>query len=118
MECEIYKLELLCEEPKSVEWLKSQISERIGRVQGEFRQAAILHEWENFYHNIVDLPSSGGLPMLTLKAEVSSGTYIRSLCERLGLAIGCPTVAFEIKRVSVGDFSLSEAISVFPDDPL
>jgi tRNA pseudouridine55 synthase len=45
-------------------------------------------------------------------AEVSAGTYIRSLAHDLGQALGCGAHLTELRRTRAGEFNLSEAISL------
>ncbi len=42
--------------------------------------------------------------------DVGSGTYIRSLAEKLGEELGYPATLAELRRVSVGDFLLKDAL--------
>lgn len=44
--------------------------------------------------------------------EVSSGTYIRSLIQDLGSAIGVSAYTSALRRTRMGDFSLSQAVTV------
>jgi tRNA pseudouridine55 synthase len=45
-------------------------------------------------------------------AQVSAGTYIRSLAHDLGQALGCGAHLTELRRTQAGEFSLSEAVSL------
>ncbi len=45
-------------------------------------------------------------------AEVSAGTYIRSLAHDLGQALGCGAHLTELRRTQAGEFSLSQAITL------
>ncbi len=42
----------------------------------------------------------------------SSGTYVRTLCVDIGNSLGYPAHMSELKRTKVGDFSLSESITL------
>ena len=53
---------------------------------------------------------------LRLEVTVSSGTYVRALARDIGRALGSCAHADEIRRVSVGDFSIEEC-SPDPDSP-
>ncbi|KKP88744.1 MAG: tRNA pseudouridine synthase B [Berkelbacteria bacterium GW2011_GWA2_35_9] len=44
-----------------------------------------------------------------IKVECSSGTYVRSLVEKIGELLKIPTVAYSIKRTKVGNFDLKDA---------
>jgi tRNA pseudouridine55 synthase len=50
-------------------------------------------------------------PQLTLKADVSSGTYIRSLGEDLGKELGVGAYTNVLRRESVGSYSIDAAVS-------
>ncbi len=56
----------------------------------------------------------GGRENLKLKIEVhcTSGTYIRSLAHDLGQALGCGAYLEKLKRLAIGPFSLTEAVSL------
>jgi tRNA pseudouridine55 synthase len=45
-------------------------------------------------------------------AEVSAGTYIRSLAHDLGKALGCGAHLASLRRLSAGEFSLNRAVSL------
>ncbi|MEO7364592.1 MAG: tRNA pseudouridine(55) synthase TruB [Candidatus Saccharimonadales bacterium] len=49
-------------------------------------------------------------PEVKLIAEVSSGTYIRTLVEDLGGVIGCGAYTTALRRTTVGEFKLSDAV--------
>ncbi len=48
----------------------------------------------------------------TLEVACSKGTYIRTLCADIGKAIGCGGVMATLRRTSVGDFSLDNAVTL------
>lgn len=43
----------------------------------------------------------------TLTVECSAGTYIRTLCADIGAALGCGGVMSDLRRLSVGNFTLA-----------
>jgi tRNA pseudouridine55 synthase len=51
-------------------------------------------------------------PYVTFTASVSSGTYIRSLVEDIGAALGTGAYMHGLRRTVVGPFSLTDAIGV------
>jgi tRNA pseudouridine55 synthase len=51
-------------------------------------------------------------PLLTLGVTCSKGTYIRTLCEDIGLALGCGAHMVQLQRCRVGMFSLTQANSL------
>lgn len=46
------------------------------------------------------------------EAEVSPGTYIRTLCEQIGDELGCYGHLYELQRTAVGDFKIDDAVSL------
>ncbi len=48
-------------------------------------------------------------PVITIKVECSSGTYIRSLAHDLGKDLGTGAVLFSLTRTGIGDFKVSES---------
>lgn len=82
--------------------LLSSAEERIGRIEGDFRQEEIAASWRSAL-----LGREAALfPVLSFRADVSSGTYIRTLAVRIGALLGAPALAFSIKRTRVGPYSL------------
>lgn len=49
---------------------------------------------------------------LLFDVDCSKGTYIRSLCQDMGQALGIPSTMSFLVRTAVGNFHLSEAVSV------
>ena len=69
----------------------------IEKVVGDFRQREIILTWQE---QKMDL----SVMLVTFTAEVSSGTYMRSLAEKLGESLGVPALAYHIKRTRVGEY--------------
>ena len=51
-------------------------------------------------------------PYLKIDCKVSSGTYIRALGEDIGKALGVGGYLTELRRTEIGDFSVSEAVTL------
>ncbi|AQZ93619.1 tRNA pseudouridine(55) synthase TruB [Halopseudomonas phragmitis] len=49
---------------------------------------------------------------LRLEVHCSKGTYIRTLVEDIGQALGCGAHVAELRRIQAGPFSLSQAVSL------
>ena len=47
-------------------------------------------------------------PILKIRTHVSSGTYIRSLAEDMGKALGCGAYLTALRRTQIADFKLDE----------
>ncbi|MGZ6005006.1 MAG: tRNA pseudouridine(55) synthase TruB [Candidatus Saccharimonadales bacterium] len=52
------------------------------------------------------------MPKLSFKVKVSSGTYIRTLAEDIGKALGTGAYLTNLKRTQVGRFNLKDAIKL------
>lgn len=64
----------------------------------------------------VDLPSieilSVEIPVIKFRVECSKGTYIRSLCSDIGDKLGCGGTMQSLVRTRVGEFRLSDALTL------
>ncbi|MDB5238688.1 MAG: ine55, partial [Candidatus Parcubacteria bacterium] len=69
------------------------IASKIAVVRGDFRQEEILKQWD-----IVLGGSEKIFDALKLKVKCSSGTYMRSLADRMGKDAGTGGFALSIKR--------------------
>ena len=47
-------------------------------------------------------------PLLKIRTHVSSGTYIRTLAEDLGKALGCGAYCAELRRTKIADYDITE----------
>jgi tRNA pseudouridine55 synthase len=83
------------------------IEKRIALVGGDFRQEEILSSWNDFLKK-----NTQGLYVIEAVVDVSSGTYIRVLCEEIGKVLGFPALAWSIKRTRVGDHTLDDTIKI------
>ncbi|MCM8782049.1 MAG: tRNA pseudouridine(55) synthase TruB [Candidatus Omnitrophica bacterium] len=52
------------------------------------------------------------LPEIMVRVKCSKGTYVRVLCDDIGLALGCGAYVSGIKRLRSGYFSINEAFSI------
>jgi len=59
----------------------------------DFRQDAIKNEWKKINEETY--------PVFTIQVHVSSGTYIRELCNTIGTHFDISTLALKIKRLRV-----------------
>lgn len=86
------------------EAVHTSIKNRINLVHGEFRQAEILADWQNFF----DKKTSREMTIYRCSATVTSGTYIRSLINKISQDLKIPMLAYSIKRTAVGPYSLND----------
>lgn len=98
----IYTIKLTKTSHISSKSLMENIEQRVGSVQGDFRQEKILATWREVL----------GQPMIfTIKhfeINVTSGTYIREIANQMGEYIGKQSLALSIKRTRLGQFSITD----------
>ena len=80
--------------------LLHKIETDIGKVKGDFRQEEILNEWRSLLKD----REGDEFQTVTLIINCGSGTYVRAIAHELGLALGTPALAMNIKRTKIGDF--------------
>ena len=77
--------------------IKSKINKLNSNNLKNFRADIILVKWENILHKNPNFK-----PIIKkYRAKVSSGTYIRSLANRIGNDLGIGAVAFDINRTEI-----------------
>ncbi|MBX4195551.1 hypothetical protein KW796_01155 [Candidatus Parcubacteria bacterium] len=77
-----------------------EILKNIDLVKGDFRQEEIASLWKRML-------KPGELALISkFKADVSSGTYIRSLAHEMGKLLDTHALAYSIKRTRVGEHKL------------
>ncbi|MFT4092885.1 MAG: tRNA pseudouridine(55) synthase TruB [Niabella sp.] len=52
------------------------------------------------------------LPVVSFKVVCSTGTYIRSLANDFGAALGCGAYLSSLRRTRIGDFKVADAVSI------
>jgi tRNA pseudouridine(55) synthase len=88
-------------ETNSKELLR-QITEKIKKVKGDFRQKEILKNW----NKILNKNTKQNYLIIKVRFSVSSGTYIRSIAHSLG------SVLLSLKRTKVGNFDIKDSIKL------
>ncbi len=56
-----------------------------------------------------DIKKEDGRVIISVVWDVASGVYIRSLAEELGRRLGYPATIFNLRRTTIGDFSVADA---------
>lgn len=75
------------------------VHKRIENVKGDFRQKEILQIWDK------ELKDKGlRFAVLKFKITCSSGTYVRSIANKIGEDLGIGAIAFSINRTKMGKF--------------
>jgi tRNA pseudouridine55 synthase len=103
---EVYKLQFISKRVVTSQTVVKEIIARINLVKGEFRQQEIIKRTSEILKN-----TSVAFPILTFKIECSSGTYVRSIADEMGAIAGFPSLAYSIKRVSIGSYELKDCSS-------
>ncbi|HEY5649131.1 MAG TPA: hypothetical protein VLB09_03195 [Nitrospiria bacterium] len=88
------------------EALARKITRAIGKVEGDFRQDAILGKWKKALGNHPNRKFIAA----RIEMRVSGGTYIRSIAHDLGRAMGIPAFALGIKRTQSGDIRIRDCV--------
>ena len=96
-EMEILALKYLSSEEKSGTQLLKEIKDKIATVDGDFRQDEIVSIWEDKLQSFLET----NFTILSFRARVSTGTYIRTLAEKIGDELKVPALAYYIKRTEI-----------------
>lgn len=67
----------------------------------------VIHELE-----LLDVQLQGEAPFLRLRVQCSKGTYIRTLGEDIGKALGCGGHLIALRRVATGPFEISQCVTL------
>lgn len=104
---EIYKIELKDQKYISGDELLIEIKKRLKLItRGDFRQDKIIAEYEKVISN------KDKFLLVNAYSHVSSGTYIRSLCNDIGESLETNCVSFEIERIRSGEYNIKDSIKL------
>ena len=70
-------------------------------------RSVVIHSLE-----LKELPTENGVRSVWFKAHCSKGTYIRTLGEDIGIALGCGAFLSALRRVQSGQFGIEECVSL------
>jgi len=87
--------------------LLEHITDKINGVRGDFRQEEIKRQWKDILSEFNE-----EYFIAKIKFKVSSGTYIRSIANKLGDDSGFGAVLFNLKRTSAGEFDIDSSIKL------
>ncbi|MDE2037878.1 MAG: hypothetical protein KGI69_01470 [Patescibacteria group bacterium] len=93
---EICSISLIGWATVSAQALKARLFEAIDRVRGDFRQAEAKKRWDEALGD-----PSMAFSVAKIRVACSSGTYMRSLADRMGKDAGCGAFALSIKRTRI-----------------
>ena len=88
-----------------------------GKALYEYARAGVEVEREPRHVTIhdlelLDLDLNSDAPTLRLRVHCSKGTYIRTLGEDIGEALGCGAHLSALRRVQTGDFGLADCVTL------
>jgi len=98
-EVEIYEIEILGQEKISATDLKQRVINNVSLVKGDFRQKEIVAKWNEVFEGLNNDKQT--FPVIKIRVKCSSGTYMRSLADRIGKDVGCGAFALGIKRTEI-----------------
>ncbi len=75
-------------------------------VEREAREV-VIHDLD-----LLDFQLQGDAPFIRLRVHCSKGTYIRTLGEDIGQALGCGGHLTQLRRTATGPFEVSECLSL------
>ena len=84
--------------------LAGEVTDRIGRVRGVFRQEEACADWARIAED--DPP----LVMLRARLTVTSGTFIRALAQAMGAQLQCGGLLLALRRTRVGPWGTPDDI--------
>jgi tRNA pseudouridine55 synthase len=99
---EIKKIKFLKIKKIKGDKLKSDISKRINKVKGDFRQKEIKATWSD------KVGKKESYFIASFNIKCSSGTYVRVLANTLGQKIKMPTLAYKIERIKIGEYKIKK----------
>ncbi len=82
--------------------IRESILQRISLVNGNFRQEEIQNQWIQELSN-----DEKTYQIISCKLEASSGTYVRSIVNRISYTLSIPLLTYSIKRISIGPYTLT-----------
>lgn len=98
---EIFSFNYVGKQTLSRAEVKESIHKRVESVGGDFRQAAILADWDTQLSST----TRNIFTIYSFEVHCSSGTYIRSLVHRIGKQLHTGAIAWNIRRTRIGDYS-------------
>lgn len=106
-EIEIFNFKLISVNKISSQIISQEILQNLQKIKGFFRQKRIIKYWQKFF----EINRDHDFITANFEIECSSGTYVRSLANRMGQVLGCSAIAFEIYRTKVGDFDIKDSLN-------
>ena len=92
--------------------VKGQPLYKIARKKGYKSVTPPKKEMEIFWIKIKNHHKEGDYYILNLEMKVGSGTYIRSIAEKIGRKLTIPATVKELRRIRIGKFKVEDAIKI------
>lgn len=105
---EIFNLKLKLIETKSTADIKKEIISNLKKIKGHFRQTKTIQKLQELFKKHPD----HSFTLAHFSIDCSSGTYVRSLAQRMGQDLKCNAIAYEIYRTKVGNFNITNAMKI------
>jgi tRNA pseudouridine(55) synthase len=96
---EIYDIQVLGIRKVKGDKLLEDIISRINLLKGDFRQEMVIKSWKK----VLDIDRE--YQIVSMKADVSSGTYIRGIVNELGKRLDYMCTTLEIHRTRSGEYT-------------
>lgn len=93
----VFEHEVLRVESVNLQTILEQNLPHIASVRGDFRTQQIIDSWNGEEDRVVKIVHA--------RAHVSSGTYIRSIVQHIGVTLGTGATATSITRTSIGEWT-------------
>ncbi len=86
----------------------TKVIERIRKINGHFRQRSVIESWDKALIKYKDR----SLNIINITTTVSTGTYIRTLCEDIALELDTVGIADNIIRKRVGEYKIEDSLRI------
>lgn len=100
----VYKISLKEDYLISFSKIYSKLISITGSLEGDFRQKEMLNEWKNIEKE------DEKFPVVSIKIDCSSGTYVRDIAHRLGRDLEVGATTLHIRRERVGDYEIKNSL--------
>ncbi len=98
-EIEVKSVELIGTRAERIKTLRKQALADIAKVEGDFRQKECAAAWNA-------LPAEMEVQLVKIRVQASTGTYMRTIAERLGKELEVPALAWSIRRTKLGQYKV------------
>ncbi|HBI25378.1 MAG: tRNA pseudouridine synthase B [Candidatus Wolfebacteria bacterium GW2011_GWC2_39_22] len=86
--------------------LQDVIKKNIGNVAGDFRQEAIVAQW----NALLGEKEKEIFDVVRVTVQCGSGTYIRTLAHTIGRQLGADAILARLVRTSVGPYAIGDSL--------